>query len=71
MRFEAQGYGQGEFTWSGARPASYLVVASRHGLELWRGSADAGADGRLSFVVPVPAVEPMTVEVRCGGAREP
>ncbi len=71
LSFDAMGYGQGEFTWSGAVPTRYEIAASRQGLELWRDFAIAGVDGRLSFVVPVAAIDPVTIEVSCSGARTP
>ena len=71
LKFETRGYGQGEFTWSGAASTRYDIVASRNGEELWRGSAIPDVDGRLSFVSPVSAIEPVTIAASCGGARVP
>ncbi len=67
LRFEAQGYGDGSFTWSGLAHGRKIVV-DRAGREVWRGSAEADEAGRLRFVVPVSGVDGVTVRVECGDA---
>ena len=63
--FEAQGYGQGEFVWSGAEPGRHKITVARGGEDLLNHSAVADRDGRLAFVLPVQAIEPVTVQVIC------
>ena len=67
LRFEAQGYGEGSFTWSGASDGRTIVV-ERAGQEVWRGSAEAEKAGRLRFVIPVSGVDGVTVRIPCGDA---
>ena len=68
LRFEAQGYGDGSFTWSGAASSRYLIVVDRADQELWRQTAGADGAGKLKFVVPVSAIDPVTVRINCAGA---
>ncbi|HEY0832727.1 MAG TPA: hypothetical protein VGE72_02360, partial [Azospirillum sp.] len=51
FRVWAQGFGAGAMLWHVPAPGRYAVVAERDGRELWRGTAEAGADGRLAFTV--------------------
>ena len=65
MRFEAQGYGDGSFTWSGAVAGRYLIAVDRANQEVWRGTAKAPASGSLNFVLPLSATDPVTVRINC------
>jgi hypothetical protein len=65
VRFEAQGYGDGSFTWSGAAPGRYLIVVDRANQEVWRGTAKADESGSLKFVLPLSATDPVTVRINC------
>ncbi len=65
--FEAQGYGNGAFTWSGAASGRYSVEVEQAGRKLWRGEAEADDGGKLNFVVPVKAVDPVIVWINCAG----
>jgi hypothetical protein len=65
LRFEAQGYGEGSFTWSGAASDRYLIAVNRAGQEVWRGTAKADESGRLNFVLPLSAIDPVTVQINC------
>ena len=70
VRFEAQGYGDGSFTWSGAAPGRYLIAVDRAKQEVWRGTAKADESGSLNFVLPLSATDPVTVRINCAdGAR--
>ncbi len=64
-RFEAQGYGEGAFSWSGAAFGRYTITVARSGEELWRQAAQADAAGRLAFVLPVNAIDQVTVRMSC------
>jgi hypothetical protein len=66
--FQAKGYGQGEFFWSGADHARYAITARRDGQELWRQSVTADSAGHLTFVVAAKAVEPVTIQMTCDNA---
>ena len=68
---EAQGFGRGEFNWSGAAHTSYEIIISRKGKELWRQVAAAESDGALAFSAPVEAIEPVTMSISCESARGP
>jgi hypothetical protein len=65
MRFEAQGYGDGSFTWSGAEAGRYLIAVDRANQEVWRGTAKAPASGSLNFALPLSATDPVTVRINC------
>ena len=70
VRFEAQGYGDGSFTWSGAAPGLYLIAVDRANQEVWRGTAKADESGSLNFVLPLSAPRSVTVRINCAdGAR--
>jgi hypothetical protein len=64
-RFEAQGYGDGSFTWSGATPGRYLIEVDRANQEVWRGTATADESGSLKFVLPLGATDPVAVRINC------
>jgi hypothetical protein len=65
VRFEAQGYGDGSFTWSGAAPGRYLIAVNRANQEVWRGTAKVDESGSLKFVLPLSATDPITVRIDC------
>ena len=65
LRFDAQGYGAGEFSWSGASSGRYSIRATRSSQELWRENAEPDAEGRLRFTVPVAGIAPVTIEATC------
>jgi hypothetical protein len=67
---ETQGYGPGEFNWSGAAHTTYNIAISRKDKELWRRSATADDNGSLAFAAPVDAIEPVTMRISCEGAGE-
>lgn len=64
LRLEAHGYGEGAFVWSGAS-GRYVVAVDRGGEALWRGTAEADDAGRLTFVAPIGAVDPVQVQIGC------
>ena len=68
MSFEAQGYGDGSFVWSNVASGRYLITVDRADQEVWRLTAEADDAGRLEFVLPVGAIDPVTVRVRCTSA---
>jgi polysaccharide biosynthesis protein PelA len=68
LRFEAQGYGDGSFTWSGAASSRYIIAVDRAGQEVWRRTAEPDNGGRLKFVLPVSAIDPVTVRINCTSA---
>jgi hypothetical protein len=68
LRFEAQGYGDGSFTWSGAASGAYRIAVDRADKEVWRQRAEADDAGTLKFVLPVSAIEPVTVRIDCASA---
>jgi len=68
FRVRAQGFGAGAMVWHVPNPGRYAVVAERDGRELWRGTAEAGADGRLAFTVEADAVAPLTLRVARAGS---
>jgi hypothetical protein len=62
-RFDAQGFGPGDFAWDHAAPGRYRVAAHRDDAPLWSADVESDALGRLSFSVPVPAVERLSITV--------
>ncbi len=68
LSFEAQGYGDGSFTWSDAASGRYMITVDRAGQEVWRQTAEADAAGRLKFVLPVSAIDPVTIRMNCANA---
>ena len=65
LRFETQGYGDGSFTWSNAAPGRYMITVDRAGQEVRRQIAEADGAGGLKFVLPVGAIDPVTVRIDC------
>ena len=63
----AQGFGPGAMVWRMPKPGRFTVVAERNGRELWRGSAETDADGRLAVTVAARAEEPLTLRIRPEG----
>jgi hypothetical protein len=68
LSFETQGYGDGSFTWSDAASGRYMIAVDRAGQEVWRQTAEADGAGILKFVLPVSAIDPVTVRMNCAGA---
>jgi hypothetical protein len=68
LSFEAQGYGDGSFTWSDAASGRYMITVDRAGQEVWRQTAEADGAGRLKFVLPVSAIDPVTIRMNCASA---
>jgi hypothetical protein len=68
LSFEAEGYGEGSFTWSDAAAGRYVIVVDRAGQEIWRQSAEADGAGNLKFVVPINAINPVTIRINCAGS---
>ena len=68
LSFEAHGYGPGEFAWSGATGTGHRITVARGGEVLWQQSVTSDGSGRLAFVVPLQAIEPVTIEVICSDA---
>ena len=66
LSFEAQGYGEGVFTWLGAPLKRHTIIVARAGEEIWRQTAQADDMGQLMFVLPVRATEMVTVRISCG-----
>jgi hypothetical protein len=70
LSFEAQGYGDGSFTWSDAASGRYTITVDRSGQEIWRQTAEADGAGRLTFDLPVSAVDRVTIRVNCTSAAQ-
>jgi hypothetical protein len=68
LRFEAQGYGDGSFTWSGASSGAFRIAVDRDNKDLWRQTVETDDAGTLKFVLPVSAIEPVTVRIDCAPA---
>ena len=68
LSYEAQGYGEGSFTWADAVSGHYRITVDRAGHEVWRQIAEADGGGSLKFVLPVSAIDPVTVRVSCTSA---
>jgi hypothetical protein len=66
--FEARGYGAGAFTWSGVAPGRYMLTVDRSGQVIWHQPVEADAAGKLEFVLPVSAIEPLAVRATCAEA---
>jgi len=71
LSFEAQGYGDGSFIWSDAASDRYTITVDRAGREVWRQTAEADGAARLKFVLPVSAIDPLTIRMTCAGAARP
>jgi len=68
LSFEAKGYGEGSFTWSDATSGRYIITVDRAGQEVWRQTAEADEAGRVKFVLPVSAIDPVTIRMNCASA---
>lgn len=68
LRFEAQGYGDGSFAWSSAPSGRYIVAVDREDQEIWRQTEEADDAGRLKFLLPLSASDPVTVRINCATA---
>lgn len=68
VTFEAQGYGDGAFTWSNAADGRYIITVARGDREIVRQSAEADRAGQLQFVLSVGAIEPVTIKMDCASA---
>jgi hypothetical protein len=71
LTFEAQGYGDGAFSWSGAAFSHYVVAVDRAGREVWRQTAQADDTARLNFSLPVSATDPVMVRMSCASFDRP
>ncbi len=61
----AQGFGPGEMVWKTKSGRNFAVSVERGSQSLYEGKAVADADGRLQFTLPVDAIEPLTIRMRC------
>lgn len=68
LSLEAQGYGDGSFTWSDASSSRYTITVEHAGQEMWRQTAEADDAGTLKFVLPVSAIDPVTIRMTCASA---
>jgi hypothetical protein len=69
LAFEAQGYGDGSFSWSDAAFSHYVVTVARGGQEVWRQMAEADDAARLEFSLPVSAIDPIMVRISCASVE--
>jgi hypothetical protein len=65
LSFEAQGYGDGSFTWSDAASGRYMITVDRVGGEVWRQTGEADDAGIVKFVLPVSAIDPVAIRMDC------
>jgi hypothetical protein len=63
--FEAHGYGNGAFFWSGAVPGQYIISVTRAGEDVWQQTTEADSAGNLKFVVPTTAVDALKIKMNC------
>ena len=63
--FAADGFGRGDFVWSNVPPGEFDIIARRAGKVAWSGVAATGLSGDLKLSVPISAIEPLQIEVRC------
>jgi hypothetical protein len=68
LSFEAQGYGDGSFTWSDVASGRYTITVDQAGHEVRRQTAESDEAGRLKFVLPVSAIDPVTIRMDCASA---
>jgi hypothetical protein len=68
LSFEAQGYGDGSFTWSDVASGRYTITVDQAGHEVRRQTAESDEAGRLKFVLPVSAIDPVTIRMNCANA---
>ena len=68
LSFDAQGYGRGSFNWSNVAPGGYTIRVSRAGQEIWQQTGEADEAGSLAFVLPVSAINPVEINVKCASA---
>jgi hypothetical protein len=65
LNFVAQGFGNGEFVWAGVEPGRHIVAVSRDGQPLWRQTAEVVLNRRLTISIPISALDPVDIGVRC------
>jgi len=63
--YQAEGFGDGEFSWQVEPREIYNVAVTRRGASLWNGSAKADQAGRLDISFPNQGAEPVTVALSC------
>jgi hypothetical protein len=67
LGFEAQGYGDGSFTWSDVGSGRYIITVDQAGHEIWRQGAEPDEAGILKFTLPVSAIDPVAIRINCAG----
>jgi polysaccharide biosynthesis protein PelA len=65
LNFTTQGYGDGEFVWTGLEPGQHIVAISRRSQTLWRQLTEVPGNQRLALTIPISAIEPVEVSVKC------
>jgi hypothetical protein len=65
LSLEAQGYGDGSFTWTDAGSGRYIIAVDQAGHEVWRQSAESDEAGILKFRLPVSAIDPVAIRINC------
>ncbi len=62
---EAQGFGPGEMHWQTEPGRQFIVTAGRQGQQLLTETHRADAEGQLRFTLPLNAIEPLTIRLKC------
>lgn len=65
MGYAAEGFGDGQFVWAGMEARTYDITVRSSAGEIWRGEATSDDTGELVVTLPVNAITPVTVLVRC------
>jgi hypothetical protein len=64
IRYRTRGFGAGEFSWR--LPQGLYRIEVLRGQDLaWQDEVPVGPDGRLRATIPVPAIDPVEVDVSC------
>lgn len=63
--YQAEGFGDGEFSWHVQPRKVYDISVTRHGAGLWSGSQQADQAGLLDISFPNQGTEPVSVALSC------
>ncbi|KAA9009438.1 polysaccharide deacetylase family protein [Histidinibacterium aquaticum] len=65
----AEGFGDGEMTWTNVPWESLSLLATRNGRTLWTGTV-AVQGGEITFELPIKAIEPVRILATCPAGEE-
>jgi len=67
--FVSHGYGEGAFVWKDLSPGDYRVNIEHDSASIWQQVVKVDSEGRLDFIAPASALEPLLVSIDCEPKR--